>query len=244
MAAVQSPVKVLQNIDLFQGLPEPALEHILATARRVRFSRGVYIFHQGDKAETFYVLLEGRVRLVQITPEGNQVLMRFITPGETFAVVAVLGDMAYPVSAEVVDDAVVLCWSGQQLVDLMKQYPEIAVNAVRILAGRVREFQDRLREMATERVERRLAHTLLRLARQAGRRVHNGILIDIALTRQDLAEMSGTTLYTVSRTLKKWEEAGLVRIGRKWVVIRDPHGLVAVAEDLPPPTRSKERSAR
>lgn len=233
MAVARPNVELLQKIELFKNLPDDVLESVLASARRLTFPRGVSIFHQGDRATAFYLLLEGRVRLVQVTPDGHQVLMRFITPGEAFAVIAVLTDITYPVSAETVDDAVVLCWSGETFMELMEKHPRIAINAVRILAARTREFQDRLREMATERVERRLAHTLLRLARQAGRKVHNGILIDIALTRQDLAEMTGTTLYTVSRILKKWEEAGLVRIGRKWVVIRDPHSLVALAEDLP-----------
>ncbi len=227
-------LELLRKTELFAPLSPDALEEILGAARRLEFGRGLYIFHQGDRAVSFYVLVRGRVRLVQVTPDGNQVLMRFIMPGEPFAAVAVFGKACYPVSAEVVDDAVVLCWHGACFADLMERYPELALRAMHVLAGRVQEFQDRLREMATERVERRLAHTLLRLARQAGRRVHRGILIDLALSRQDLAEMSGTTLYTVSRVLRKWEEEGLVRVGRRWVVIRDPHGLVSVAEDLPP----------
>ena len=82
------------------------------------------------------------------------------------------------------------------------------------VAGRAQEFQSRLREVATERVPQRLAHMLLRLARQAGRPVANGTLIDFPLTRQDLAEMIGTTLYTVSRLLTEWSERGIVEIGR------------------------------
>ena len=125
-----------------------------------------------------------------------------------------------------------LAWDETEMHRLMEQIPQISINALGILASRVREFQDRLRELATERVERRIAHTLLRLARQTGRKVPEGVLIDMHLTRQDLAEMTGTTLYTVSRTLSQWEAQGLVQSSRERVVIRFPHGLVSIAEDL------------
>jgi CRP/FNR family transcriptional regulator, nitrogen oxide reductase regulator len=103
---------------------------------------------------------------------------------------------------------------------------------MQVLAGHVREFQNRYRELATERVERRLARTVLRLASQVGRKTDEGVLLDLPLTRQDLAEMSGTTLFTVSRILSQWEDQELVRAGRERLVIRFPHGLVSIAEDL------------
>jgi len=117
---------------------------------------------------------------------------------------------------------------------LVRQMPQLALNAIQFMAQHLQEFQDRYRELATQRVERRLARTILRLASQTGRKVEEGVLIDMPLTRQDLAEMSGTTLYTVSRTLSKWETDGLIISGREKVIIRFPHGLVAIAEDLQP----------
>jgi CRP-like cAMP-binding protein len=95
------------------------------------------------------------------------------------------------------------------------------------------ELSDRLRELATERVARRVAHALLRLVRKAGRRTDRGVEIDMPLTREDIARLSGTTLFTVSRLMADWEEAGIVESGRERVTIRSPHGLVAIAEDLP-----------
>jgi CRP-like cAMP-binding protein len=116
---------------------------------------------------------------------------------------------------------------------LMERHPRISINAVRILANRVREFQDRVRELSTERVERRIARALLRLVRQAGKKVPEGVLIDLPLSRQDLAQMTGTTLFTVSRTLSQWESRGIIQSGRERVIICFPHGLVSIAEDLP-----------
>ncbi len=105
---------------------------------------------------------------------------------------------------------------------------------MRILSERICEMQDRFRELATERVAQRVARALLRLVRQAGRRTEEGVLIDLPLSRRDLAELTGTTLFTVSRVLSEWEAAGTVRTGRRRVIVRSPHALVAIAEDLPP----------
>jgi CRP-like cAMP-binding protein len=108
---------------------------------------------------------------------------------------------------------------------------------LRLVADRFHDLQDRYRELATERVERRVARALLRLARQAGKRTDEGVLLDLPLSRQDLGEMTGTTLYTVSRILSGWEQNGLILSGRERIIIRRPHELVIIAEDLPTPPR-------
>jgi CRP-like cAMP-binding protein len=161
------------------------------------------------------------------------VILRLVGPGEMMGGVAALGQSEYPGSAEALDDCQALSWDGAMMGQLMESIPHLAVNALRILAERTIELQNRVREMATERVERRIARALLRLTRQAGRKVEEGILIDLTLSRQDLAEMTGTTLFTVSRILSQWEQQGLVKSGRARIIIRHPHSLVAIAEDLP-----------
>jgi CRP-like cAMP-binding protein len=226
-------VELLGRIGLFQGLDTDALAAMVQTAHVQAVPSGSCFFLQDDPATRFYVLLEGRVRLTQVTAEGQQVILRFITPGEGMGIVAALGAMDYPASAEALDACRALMWEGAAVAALMERYPRLALNGMRLLAQRVREFQDRLRELATERVARRVARTLLRLARQSGHKVAGGILIDLPLSRQNLAEMTVTTLYTVSRILSQWEAQGLVETGRERVVIRRPHGLIVIADDLP-----------
>ncbi len=115
---------------------------------------------------------------------------------------------------------------------LMENCPRLALNALSDVTGRLRDLRERYRELATERVERRVAHALTRLADRAGWKTEDGILIDMPLSRQDLAEMAGTTLYTVSRMLSGWQRDGLLDIGRQRVTILDPQGLIAIATDL------------
>ncbi|MDR5694649.1 MAG: Crp/Fnr family transcriptional regulator [Armatimonadota bacterium] len=225
-------LSIIQGIPLFSGLSLPELEEIVHRAQTRRFPKGEFLFHQGDPARFLYILLRGRVRLTQTTPEGQEVLLRFVRDGEMFGGIAALGDATYPVSAQAVDECTTLCWDGETMSRLMESFPRLAVNALHLLADRVQELQDRLREMATERVEQRIARALLRLLRQSGRKVEEGVLIDLPLSRQDLAEMAGTTIYTASRILARWEQRGLIESRRARILIRFPHGLVAIAEDL------------
>src|SRR5512135_1978594 len=229
---------LLAQSPLFHGLNDAEVRQIIEAGHARAAGRDEFFFHQGNPATTLYILIAGRVRLLQVTPEGNQIVLRFISVGDLFGAVAFLGEMIYPASAQAVGDCTAVSWDGETMQDLMERYPRLAHNAMVHMAERIQELQDRLREMATERVERRIANTLLRLARQTGKKTKEGVLIDLPLSRQDLAEMSGTTLYTVSRTLSRWEQDGVVEAGRERVLIRVPHRLVMIAQDLPPPNAS------
>lgn len=226
-------IEMIQKTPLFGSLSESGLQAVLAAAHIQKIEEGNFLFHQDDTAERVYVLEDGRLKLTQLSPDGQQVIMRVATPGMLIAAIGVVAGAVYPVTAQAAEDSLVCYWTQQEILAMVERFPALALNAMRILAGHVREFQDRYRELATERVERRLARTVIRLASQAGRKVENGVLIDLPLTRQDLAEMTGTTLYTVSRIVSLWESQGLIQAGREKILIRFPHGLVRIADDLP-----------
>jgi CRP-like cAMP-binding protein len=226
-------LSLLENIALFKNLSDSDLQAVIREAGELSYDEGSFIFYQEDPAERIFVLKSGRVKLTQLSTDGQQVLMRVMTPGMMFAAISIVEGTVYPVSAEAAGHCEVLYWSQETLLSLIQRYPVLALNALKVLAGHVREFQDRYRELATERVERRVARAVLRLASQTGIKTDEGILLNLPLTRQDLAEMSGTTLFTVSRILSNWEGKGLVIPGRERLVIRFPHGLVSIAEDLP-----------
>jgi CRP-like cAMP-binding protein len=227
-----NPAHLLASIEFFEDLSFQELDEITSTATHRDYDKETYLFHQGDLATRFCVLVEGKVKLTQLTEDGQQIILRYVSPGEAFAVIAVLSKIPYPVTAMTVNPVSLLTWDDQTMLSLMEKYPKLAINSLSILAKHIQEFQDRFREMATERVERRIARALLRLASQTGVKVEIGILIDLTLTRQDLAEMTGTTLYTVSRTLSQWEKDGLVHSQREQVTILSPHRLVVIAEEM------------
>jgi CRP/FNR family transcriptional regulator, nitrogen oxide reductase regulator len=236
-----APVRLLQQVALFRGLDAVELSAVARAARPLERERGMYFFQQGTKADIFFVLQRGQVKLTQSTPEGQKVLLGFVGAGQAFGPAALDGQ-TYPVSAQAVRWCKVLAWRGPTMAGLMEKHPRIALNAVHDLTVAVFELQQRYRELATERVERRIAHALIRLAAQAGWKTDEGVLIDMPLSHQDLAEMTATTLYTVSRVLRAWKKDGLVDIGRQRVAIIEPDGLMAIAADLP--ARNGIRPAR
>lgn len=230
--------ELLARSPLFRGASALELEAALAVASRRRLQKGEFFFHQDEPADFFYVIVEGQVRLSQLTPEGHQVIIHFMGPGDGMGIIVAMSNTYYPLSAEAVSDCSALRWDYESTIRLMEQHSRLALNGLRLVAGRFQELQDRYRELSTERVERRIARALLRLARQSGQRTERGVLINLPLSRQDLGEMTGTTLYTVSRTLSGWEQRDLIETGRERIVICDPHSLVSIAEDLPPAAKA------
>ena len=239
-ASLQQDIEHLQRVGLFQGIAPADLMRIAQAARRRQIPAGTFLFHQGDPAEATYIPVQGRLKLTQLTPEGHEVILRYVGVGEMSGATAVFGDTAYPASAETVEEAIVLGWDNETMIQLIGQYPGLGLNILHLLSVRLQELQDRLREMSTERVERRIARALLRLVSQLGRKAERGVLIDLPLSRQDLANMTGTTLYTVSRILSRWEEEGIIETGREKVLIKHPPRLVVIAEDLPPMVKPPE----
>lgn len=220
----------LEQSYLFHGLDRAALEEITQQARLRRVEVGAHFFFEGDPAAVLYVLIEGRVKFTQVTPEGHAVLVRVIGPGEMFGAVAALGDACHPATGEASEPSIALAWNSATIRALMERYPPLALNALRFLAGRVAEFQDRYRELATQRVERRVANALLRLTTQIGRKVEGGVLIDLGLSRQDVAEMTGTTLFTASRILSGWEAKGIIKTERTRILVLNLQRLEALAD--------------
>lgn len=222
---------MLGRAELFQGVPPSALREIHASGTRKHLPAGEVAFRQGDEATIMYVVVFGRLRATQTTQDGQQVIIRYIGPGEVAGYATLAGAALHPGTVVTVDDSLLIGWSRAAIVQIMTQHPAVAMNAITVLGSRYHEMQVRLRELSTEKVERRIAHTLLRLAQRAGRRSPLGVEIAFPLSRQDLAEMSGTTLHTVSRTLSGWEASGIVDCGRRRVVLCNPHALVAIAEE-------------
>ena len=225
---------VVQGFDLFERLTQDEVDDVLSHATSRRYPTGETVFEQGSSADQFFLLLHGRVRATQVTTEGQQILMRMVNPGDIFGIAVALRRPDYPATATAVADSIVLLWSMTLWSQFMKDHPTLAINAMRTIGGRLQEAQTRMRELATEAVERRVAHAVLRLANQAGKRESDGVRIDFPVSKQDIAEMTGTTLHTVSRIFTAWEASGLIEGGRQKLKVCDPHELVLIGDGLKP----------
>jgi CRP-like cAMP-binding protein len=223
----------LARVPLFNGLPTEVLARIVTMAEPKQLDAGAFFFNEGGPASEMFVLTGGRVKLTQLTPEGHQIVLRIISAGDAFGGVGAFGDPLYPVSAEAIEAYAALGWTSVTVRTILVSDPALALNALHFVAGRLHDLQRRYRQLMTERVERRVARALLRLVREAGRKVEAGVEIDFPISRQDIAEMTGTTLYTVSRLLSAWEARCIVQSERQRIVLTKPHALVTIAEDLP-----------
>lgn len=221
---------VIANLPMFAGLNPDQLDDVLTEAQAVRYPKGASLFEQDADASSFFVLLHGHLRVVKLTPAGQQVVVRFVAPGEVCGIAMAIGRTTYPATASAVVDSVALVWPSAAWPRLVERVPGLAVNALQTVGSRLQDAHTRVVEMSTEQVERRVAHALLRLAKQAGRKIDEGVQIDFPISRQDVAEMTGTTLHTVSRILSAWEDEGWVEGGRQRIVIRNPHKLFLRAE--------------
>jgi CRP/FNR family transcriptional regulator, nitrogen oxide reductase regulator len=213
---------LVADLPLFAGIGADDLGEILREARSTRYAKNSAVFEQGEDAQSFFLLLHGHVRASKTTPTGEQIVVRYVAPGEIFGVAPAIGIARYPATATAVDDSVVLTWPSAAWPRLVARFPQL--------------------EMSTQQVEQRIAHALLRLAKQSGRKLDHGVEIDFPISRQDIAQMTGTTLHTVSRILSGWEQLGLIESGRQRIVLREPHRIFVLAEHSPndgePPRRA------
>ncbi len=225
---------------LFQGFAPEEAERILAAGTPHVLQRGEILFREGEPATALYLVEAGRIKLTQLATDGQEVIMRYQAPGDAFAAVALFDRGTYPVTARATERTRLRGWPREILPGLVRDHPRFEANLLRIVASHNREAMSRLRELVTESVAQRLARTLLRLGQQIGTPdpAHppqpdaspGGPILIERINQQDLAEIAGTTVYTVSRTLAEWQERGIVEAGRQRLRIRDPQGLAGIAD--------------
>lgn len=205
---------------LFHGMEADAIGEVLAAASVRVLAVGESLFLQGDPVEALYVVESGRLKLSQVTPEGEEVVVRTAGEGAILAGVAVLGKRVLPVTGVAVTAARILVWPRERAQELASRHPQLRDNVLQTIADRMQESLSRIRELSTESAGRRVARALLRLAREHGRPEGGRVPIDHRLGRQELADLAGTSMFTASRLLALWAREGILEVGRQRVVVR------------------------
>ncbi|MFN8499299.1 MAG: Crp/Fnr family transcriptional regulator [Anaerolineae bacterium] len=223
-----SDIDSLRAIPLLASLSDAAMSAERHLFRKRAVAKGAFIFLEGDPPERFYILLKGQVKLIR-SSEGKDLILRIVTPGEWFGGVAAFGRRAHPYTAQAMEPSVVMTISGPDFADLLARYPDVSHHIIEGLVTQLTDAHEMMRRLALEPVEPRLAHTLLDLASRRAVRQDQRLTLTLNLTRQTLADMSGTTVETTIRVLSKWRRAGLVREENGVLVIADPAALEAIA---------------
>jgi CRP-like cAMP-binding protein len=221
-----SHIPVIKQSLIFSGLGDQEVTELARLCTEKKVKAGEYVFWEGDPPDRFYLLAEGKIKVVKHSSTGKDFIVAFFDPGEIAGEVAVFENRPYPASAQAVKDSVVLGIQREDFLKYLSRRPEVALRIVNVLSGRLRTASDRLRDLAGERAEQRLARILLMLSSKLGP--------SLPFTRQDIADMAGTTTETAIRFLSSLNSRKITRSARGKIVIFDELKLKLLAEGPPP----------
>lgn len=225
---VNERINLMCSSGVFSGISRTECSQIGATARTRVFSRHEVIFVEGQPIRHVLLIKNGCLKLTQVSQDGSEVILRLSGAGEIVGVLALSANSRHTCSAHVVESCTGLLWDALKFESYLEHLPALRKNVARILSDRLDELEQRFREVATEKVGVRVAHELTRLLKQVGRPLNGGI--HIGLSREELAQMTGTTLFTISRLMSEWEQLGYVLPRREAVLVRDPQSLSKIGE--------------
>lgn len=227
--SVDLRLSILQELPFFAGLSTADIRTINEQFREFGFQPGEPIYFSGEAASNLYVVASGQVKLLRHSISGKDVLLDILMPGEYFGSLAATTDELYPDTAQALTAVCVLSISTESFRALLQQYPGVALAVLDIAAKRLQETRETVRQLSAHSVEQRIAAVLLRLADKLGEVTAEGILIQMPLSRDDLAQMTGTTTETASRIVSQFQKEGLITSGRQWLAITDRSRLEAAA---------------
>jgi CRP-like cAMP-binding protein len=225
-----NPEKQLERLlksALFDGLTVQECGEIFLYARQKTFVRDEALFCQGQSVDKWILIQTGKVKLTQVSAEGNEVIVWMNGSGDVLGVQADAPGAHHTCSGRAVERSETLVWGRQGVQTVVDHYPQVKENIARILVARLAELEERFREIASEGVANRLALALLRFGESRLGRSNRSV--ELRLKRQDIAQMTGTTLCTVSRVFSKWARMGLVVPHRQGVTVPDTGLLLAAA---------------
>jgi len=227
-----SKQSVLQSCSLMNPLSEAEREHLVDHAFMASADRGEAIWIAGAPSDTFSIVGAGFLKMTRTTPHGAEVAVELLGLGQCFGLLAALEGRSYPLSAI----AVTPCWylkiQTRSFLDIYNENPRLRDQMLRTLSPRLRKAHDMMARLSTGKVDQRIAAVLLILGESYGRIGKlGGIRLSVPLTRQDIAEMAGTTVETCIRVMSKWQKTGIVTTNSQVITLRDPDALSAALLD-------------
>ncbi len=219
-------LRLLKKALRFTPLSDGEYHRLVSLTREYHYSDGESVFFEGDAPDRFYIVAEGQIKVVKHSTAGKDLIIAVFTPGHTFGEVAVFDGSPYPASAFAMGDAKVLGLGRSDLLDFFRENPGIALKIINVLGQRLRYAHDRLRDMAAERAEQRMASTLFMLTSKLG--------ATIPFNRQDIASMAGITRETAYRLTTRLSEKGIIKTGRGSITVLDEGKLREVSEGTLP----------
>jgi CRP-like cAMP-binding protein len=222
-------IKDLKKIDLFKNLSDDELKELEPYLVTSSYKKKKEIFSEGEPPEWFFIVSKGKVKITKLSHEGKEIILEIISPTDIFGGVAVIRGFPYPANAVAMEDTEALKISRKNLMRLVDRFPNLMYCIALQLGDRMKSSYDSLKNIALERVEARIAALLLKLSKKVGVDTDKGTLIDMRLTKQDVADMVGTTVETSIRTFSKFKKEGLVTVADGKFFIKDRKALAELS---------------
>jgi CRP-like cAMP-binding protein len=220
---------VLRRMTIFRRLSTEDRQRLAAAASMQSFDKGAMLFQEGDASEVLYTVVTGRVKVFKSTPRGTDVILELFGPGDPVGAVAVYEARPYPASAVTLEATTCLAIPRHAFFTLLESHPTMVRGLLTGLTHRLMELTNRLTELSGGRVEERLARFFLKLAADMGQVRPDGTFIPLTLSRQEIADMIGTTIETSIRVMSRWGKDNLVRTEKDGFVVVDRPALEAIA---------------
>jgi len=223
------PADVLRGAAIFRKLSADDRERVARVARVIHYQRGDRIFAEDDPSEDFFVVTSGRVKVFKMTPAGKDVILEIFTAGDPLGAVAVYDGRPFPASAMALDATTCVVIPRAAFFELLEQHPSLVRGLLAGLTQRLVELTARIAELTGGRVEPRFARLFLKMAGDMGTPAERGTFIPMPLSRQELADMTGTTIETAIRIMSRWSKDDIVRTERDGFLVVDRGALDALA---------------
>ena len=215
----------IRKVTIFNTLNTQEQKEVAHYLADETFRKKETIFSEGDPSDWLYIVKKGKVKITKLSQEGKELILEVISPMEFFGGIAVVRGFPYPANAVAMEDTELLKIARTDLLSLMDRFPGLMYCMAMNIGDRIKGSHETLKSIALEKVEARIAALLVKLADKAGEKVPEGMLIQMKLTKQDIAEMVGTTVETSIRTMSKLTKAGIVSTKAGKIIIRDPDKL-------------------
>ncbi len=222
-------LQILKKSLLFSGLDEENLTEVAMIATKRSFSKGETLFTDGEPATGFYLLASGSIKLCKFSPDGKEKVLHFVHPSETFAEAAFFGDGKYPAEARALEKGEALFFPRESFMGLLERNPRFSLNLIVSLSLLLRRFARQIEELTFAEVPTRLATYLIDLAAKKSTNFQGKIYLDLEMKKGELASRLGTVSETLSRSLKKLKEEGLIEVEGSRVIILDMGRLASMA---------------
>ena len=211
----------LRNVTIFNTLGAQEIKEITPYFLNAKYGKKESVFSEGDPSEWFYVVKKGKVKITKLSHDGKEIILEIIAPMDFFGGVAVMRGFPYPANAVAMEETEVLKISRRNLMSILDRFPSLMYCMATNIGDRIKGSHETLKSIALEKVEARIASLLIKLADKAGEETPDGTAINMKLTKQDIAEMVGTTVETSIRTMSKLSKSGLLSSKAGRIVIRD-----------------------